>query len=182
MANTFIAGKRVILRTLEAKDIKGPYVKWFNDDQTCKYNSHHTFPYYKGDAQSYIESVNRSRKDLVLAITDKKNGLHIGNISLQKIDYISRNAELAIILGNASYRGKGFAGEAAHLLVNHGFFMLNLNRIYCGTSSENAPMKKLAESLGMKREGIRRKALYKSGRYVDMVEYGLLKSEFKEVS
>ncbi len=179
MANTFIEGRKVILRTLDPKDAKGPYAKWFNNAETCKHNSHHAFPYYKGDAQSYIESINRSRKDLVLAITDKKNGSHIGNIALQKIDYISRNAEFAIILGNANYRGKGFAKEAAHLLVSHGFSVLNLNRIYCGTSNNNMAMKKLAESLGMKREGMRRKALYKAGRYVDIAEYGLLKNEYK---
>ncbi len=33
--NSFIVGKRVILRTLCIKDVKGPYVSWFNDEVVC---------------------------------------------------------------------------------------------------------------------------------------------------
>jgi RimJ/RimL family protein N-acetyltransferase len=40
-------------------------------------------------------------------------------------------------------------------------------------------MKKLALKLNMKREGVRRKALYLSGKYIDVYEYGVLRDEFK---
>ena len=39
-------------------------------------------------------------------------------------------------------------------------------------------MRKLAAYLGMKEEGQRRQARYKLGRYVDVVEFGLLRDEF----
>jgi RimJ/RimL family protein N-acetyltransferase len=178
MTNPFIIGKKVILRTLCAKDAEGNYVSWFNDAETCRHNSHHLFPYYKGDAIKYIENVNRTKKDLVLAIIDKKRKTHIGNVSLQKIDYVGRNAEFAIILGEAKYRGKGFAKEAATLILEHGFSALNLHRIYCGTSDDNIPMKNMALSLGMKEEGRRVEAMYKDGSFKDVVEYGILRKNF----
>ena len=58
---------------------------------------------------------------------------------------------------------------------------MNLHRIYCGTSSENIPMQELALSVGMKKEGRRRQAAFKAGRYLDIIEYGLLKKEFKDL-
>ena len=103
---------------------------------------------------------------------------HIGNISLQNINLLSRNAELAILLGDKNYWGKGYSKEASKILVNHGFTELNLHRIYCGTSADNLAMQNIAGYLGMQQEGRRLEALYKSGKYVDIVEYGVLQRDF----
>jgi len=176
--NSFIVGKRVILRTLCIKDVKGPYVSWFNDEVVCRYNQHHVFAYDKSQAEEYIRKATASRSELVLAINTKRGAKHIGNIALQKIDLVSRNAMVSIVLGDKGYWGKGYAKEALILLLEHGFFQMNLHRIYCGTTAENIAMQKLALSVGMKKEGRRRDAAFKAGRYVDMLEYGLLKREY----
>ena len=39
-------------------------------------------------------------------------------------------------------------------------------------------MQRLAHQLGMAEEGRRRKHLFLEGQWVDMLEYGILKSEF----
>jgi RimJ/RimL family protein N-acetyltransferase len=178
MKTDFIAGNRVILRTISIADLKGPYVGWFNDEAVCRYNSHHVFPYHEKQAKRYIERVVSSRDELVLAIVTKRSRAHIGNISLQKLDPVGRSAEFAIIVGDKKYWGKGYASEAARLIIAHGFEQMNLNRIYCGTSAWNVPMQRLALSMGMKREGRRRQAIFKHGRYADMLEYGLLRREY----
>lgn len=64
------------------------------------------------------------------------------------------------------------------LICDHGFLAPNLNRFACGTFENNIAMQKLAEYLGMVRESVRRKAVYKSGRYLDIIEYGVLRSEY----
>ena len=96
-------------------------------------------------------------------------------MSLQRIDWINRNAEFAIILGEREFWRKGIGVEAGGLIIRHGFNELGLIRIYCGTSERNAGMKKLALKLGMKEEGRRKKAIYKEGNYLDILEYGILK-------
>lgn len=80
--------------------------------------------------------------------------------------------------GDKTCWGKGYGKEAARLICEHGFQALNLHRISCGTLDNNTAMSKLAESLGMVEEGRRRQAAYKHGRYVDIIEYGVLKSEY----
>ena len=45
--------------------------------------------------------------------------------------------------------------EAGKLLINHAFNELNLHKVYCGTSSNNLGMQKLAINLGMVKEGVR---------------------------
>jgi RimJ/RimL family protein N-acetyltransferase len=38
----------------------------------------------------------------------------------------------------------------------------------------NEGMMKLAVKLGMKKEGLRKEAIFKAGQYIDIVEYGLI--------
>lgn len=175
----FLEGDRVTLRGLELEDLQGNYPHWFDDGQVCQGNTHHRFPYAYAELEAYIKGLSGNRDTLVLAIVDKESESHIGNISLQSIDWISRNAEFAILLGEKGFWNKGLSKEAGSLIVDHGFQSLNLERIYCGTFQNNTGMRKLALSLGFKEEGIRRKAVYKNGLFLDVVEYGLLREEWK---
>jgi len=174
----FLTAKRIYLRSLNEEDLQGNYIKWLNDPEVCQFNSHHFFPYNQEQGKQYIQNTNSSHNKLVLAIVTKKDNIHIGNISLQQINYIDRSAEYAIIIGEKKYWGQGYAKEASDLIVKHGFVELNLNRIYCGTSEKNFGMIKLAKALNMKKEGLRRKAMYKNGNYHNIIEFGLLRREY----
>lgn len=174
----FLKGPNLALRPLQRKDAYGPYAAWFNDPEVCAGNGHYVYPYTVQDALAYIERTRRSRDELVLAITLRKSGRHIGNIALQKIHPVYRSAELAIVIGDKRSWGRGYSKEAARLLMDHGFFRLNLNRIHCGTFETNAPMKRLAAFLGMRQEGRRRRAAFKNNRRLDILEYGVLREEY----
>jgi len=178
MKNPFLVGEKVYLRPLSLEDLDGNYVSWLNDSEVCVNNSHHIFPYTKEMARDYIQNAYISKDKLILAAVLKENHLHIGNISLLQIDFISQNAAFAVLFGEKEYWGKGLSKEAALLIIRHGFDALNLHRIYCGTFSENIPMIKLANYLGMEKEGVRREAFLKNGKLVNIIEFGLLKHEF----
>jgi [ribosomal protein S5]-alanine N-acetyltransferase len=177
-AKPFLIGKRIHLRPLQESDAEGHYLDWLNDHEVCGGNNHHRHPYLHENALSYIQYAQRAKDALILAIVTEDD-IHIGNISLQDIDYIHRSAEFAILLGEKAYWNQGYAKEAAQLIIHHGFSELNLNRISSGTYHTNAGMLKLAESLGFFMEGRRRSAAYKHNDYVDIVEFGLLKQEWE---
>jgi RimJ/RimL family protein N-acetyltransferase len=180
-ANTpaFLLGERIALRPLTSADVDGPYLDWFNDPEVCRLNSHHVFPYTRAEALAWVDGLAGRRDTLVLAITMREDDRHVGNVSLQGIDAVSRTAELAIVLGDRSVWGQGIGLEAARLLVAHGFGALNLHRIACGTLAANVAMRRLAERLGMREEGVRRDAAWTDGSYHDIVEYGLLAAEWE---
>ena len=180
MKNPFLVGERLYLRPLDLEDLIGNYISWLNDPEVCKGNSHHVLPYTRNLAKQYIDNADISNDKLILAVVLKDSDIHIGNISLQNINYLHQNAEFAVLFGEKEYWGKGYSKEASFLILKHGFETLNLNRIYCGTFSENIPMIKLADYLCMKREGLRRKAFFKNGKLIDIVEFGVLKNEFFE--
>lgn len=171
-----LEGKTVILRELAMNDANGNYPHWFNDPEVTRYNSHGEILYTKAMALEYIQQVHASPTHHVFAIDYQ--GSHIGNIALQAINKKARNAEFAILIGEPGLYGKGLAEEAGRLLLAHAFHTLHLHRVYCGTSSKNLGMQKLAGKLGMLQEGIRRDGLLKNGEFADIIEYGILENEF----
>jgi len=172
----FLAGKNISLRPLTVKDVEGNYRYWLNDAEVVQFNSHGRFPMTEAKLLSFVNSLQSTDTTLVLAVIDNATGGHIGNISLQSISWVDRNAEIAFLLGEKSYQGKGVMAEAGALLIGHAFNTLNLHRIHCGTSSENIGMQKLARKLGMSQEGIRKEAIFNNGQYFDIIEYGIIKN------
>ncbi|WP_411822939.1 GNAT family N-acetyltransferase [Leptospira sp. 'Mane'] len=166
------------VRALQLSDLDGDYPGWFEDQEVCKYNSHGKFFYNREYFEKFIKNLNTTNQ-IVWAICHTSDG-HIGNISLQNIEMINRNAEFAIIIGNKSHWGKGIGVLAGKELLKHGFLKLNLEKIYCGTASVNQGMIKLANQLGMQQEGIRKQHLYLEGTRVDLIEFGILRNDYKQ--
>jgi [ribosomal protein S5]-alanine N-acetyltransferase len=166
-------GSGYYVRALRESDVDGPYPRWFEDQDVCCFNSHGKFFKNLDYFRQYVRSLNGEDK-IVWAICHESDG-HIGNVSLQSISFVNRNAEFAIILGDSNHRGKGVGKIASSKLIEHGFHKLNLKRIYCGTAATNLAMQSLAKYLGMVEEGRRRQHLFLDGKWVDMLEYGLLR-------
>ncbi len=164
------------VRALRETDIHGPYPLWFQDQEICRYNSHGKFFKSEQYFRDYISSLNREDR-VVWAVCHDDDG-HIGNISLQGLSFVNRSAEFAVMMGDRRHWGKGVATLAGRALCDHGFRKLNLHRIGCGTSADNIGMQRLAAALGMQLEGRRRAALFLEGRWVDILEFGMLCEEF----
>ena len=179
MKNPFLVGETLYLRPIDESDLNENYREWFNDEDVCHYNSHHRFPNYDENMRDYFERVIKSRTNLVLAICDKETDKHIGNIALENIDTLNRNAEFAILVGDRSHWKKGVGKQATTLILRHGFDQLNLYRVSCGAFEENIAIRHIAESLGFKEEGTSRSAIWKNGTFKNIIHFGVLRDEFK---
>ena len=168
------------VRGLNELDLEGPYISWFEDQEVCKFNSHGKLINNKQYFRDYVLS-SGGMSEMVWAICNDVDG-HIGNISLKDISLVNRSAELSIILGNKNHHGCGVGLAASFKILSHAFKKLNLHRVYCGTAATNVAMCKLALSLGMIKEGCRRQQLWLDGAWVDVVEFGILVSEFEEIT
>jgi len=163
------------VRALRESDLAGPYPSWFEDQDVCRFNSHGKFARTDDYFRQFLSSVNGDTM-VVWAVCHDVDG-HVGNVSLQALSLINRTAELAILMGDRRHWGRGVATLAARKLVEHGFLKLNLHRIYCGTAAANEGMQGVARAIGMQQEGVRREHLYLDGAWMDVVEFGLLRSE-----
>lgn len=174
MENSFLEGKNIFLRPLEKSDLDGNYRFWFNDKTVTQFTTHGRFPHLYDNNVTYFDEMKNSNNLLVLAIVDKKSKKHVGNVALSSINWIDRNAEIGIVIGEKEAWGKGFAKEAWSMLIEHGFKSLNLHRIYCGTHKDNIGMQKVAIAVGMTEDGRFKDNIFKNGKYHDTIQYSVI--------
>ncbi len=169
---------KVTIRPLERKDLTGNYLKWMDDPIVTKYNSHGLFPQSEKELEEFMDSLD-SKDKIVWAIIFN-NIYHVGNVSIQSINWINKSAELAIVIGEHNYHGKGVGLIACQLTINHAFQKLNIHRIYSGTAAPNIGMQNVALKLGMIKEGAFRDATFINGEYCDIFLYSILKNEWRK--
>lgn len=103
----------------------------------------------------------------------------IGTCAFMNLDQRNRHAELAIVIGDKNYWGKGYGKDIMAQLIEWGFEGLNLHRLYLHVFDFNKRAIALYEKMGFVQEGRMREMLYRNGKYHDVLCYGLLKSELK---
>jgi len=101
-----------------------------------------------------------------------------GIVSLHGVVWADRKASLGYWLG-AAFQGQGLVTKACHTLINHSFSELKSNRLEIQCASENDRSRKVAERLGFTQEGVLRQSWLSGDRFVDLVVYGLLTSEWQ---
>ena len=83
-------------------------------------------------------------------------------------------------IGSPSHRGQGFIDEAIRLALRYAFDELGLERICFRVLESNLASQRVGEKLGCKQEGILRRAIFKEGRFRDIIVYSVLRDEFYE--
>ena len=102
----------------------------------------------------------------------------IGFVVLFNLKWGNQSAEMAIGIGDKSYRGKGFGHDGLKLILNYGFNELNLHRISLTVMDYNQAAIKAYERLGFVHEGTQRQAVQRQGKRFDLLSYGILRDEF----
>jgi RimJ/RimL family protein N-acetyltransferase len=125
----------------------------------------------------WFEEIDSSDSKIVFAICLHDGDQHVGNVSLDQIDYRHRNARLAIFIAEPGRRGQGIGTRAMHLLIEYAFDLMNLHRLYCKTTAGNPAVISFYERLGFKIEGCLRKHEYIAGQYVDKIILGIVRKD-----
>lgn len=169
----FLVGKSLYLRGLEKSDLEGNWLQWFNDKQVTKYMYNGTYPStYEGHFEFYQSVCVNNKNHLVLAIIDKADDKHVGNLGLHQINWLYRRAEIGIVVGERSAWGKGLGTEATKLIIDHGFRRLNLHKIIARTESENKGAIRMFERAGFQVEAELKDEIMRDGRFFPVTYLG----------
>lgn len=167
------------LRELERKDL--PAInKWRNDPELIELLGA-PFRYINLDVDiKWYESYMGNRGSAVrCAITEDDKDEILGLVSLVSINYMNQSAEFHIMIGDTQNQGRGIGTFAVQSMLNHAFNNMNLQRVELTVLEDNIRAKHLYEKCGFVYEGRKRKAKYKNGKFVDMLMYSILRSEFQ---
>jgi len=173
-----IYGENLRLRAIEREDIP-TFLRWFNDPEVRRHLLMHEPMSYAKEERWFEEHLSQ-RNEFMFAIEVKEGEawVHIGNLGLHRIDWKNRVATFGIVIGEKAYWDRGYGTEAVRTALRYAFFELGLNRVELETFSFNRRAIRCYEKVGFRHEGTRRQALYRDGRYHDILIMGILKEEF----
>jgi len=176
-----LIGNKVRLRAIEKEDVHN-CVRWLNDPEVIQY-LYMTSPLGLAMEEKWIEeqlaTPPTSGQVLAIEALEGDNWIHIGNTGLHKVEPVNLQAEFGIFIGNKEYWNKGYGSEATKLIVKHGFENLNLNRIYLYVFEDNPRAIATYKGVGFVQEGLLRQAVYKNGRFNNMLLMSILHSEWR---
>jgi len=172
---------RVKLRKMTIDDT-ALYHTWRNDQEIMRSTSPSLDVYSPQDTQDFVEHVilgSASSKSYILL--EKESETPIGVLALVNIDYKNRNAECIIDIGEKEYWGQGYGSEGMKLLLGYSFNEMNMHRLSLRVFSFNDRAIRLYNSLGFQQEGLSKEALFREGKWHDIVQMGLLQRDYIEL-
>ena len=173
----FLKGERVGLRPPQRESIDS-YLAWMNDLDVLQYILR-VRPMGRAEEEEWFANLSKRPDDIVFEIALLDGGKPVGSCGIHRINSSNRSAEVGIVIGDKSLWGKGYGREALGLLCGYGFDVLNLNRVGLSVYAYNARGVRCYERLGFRHEGRRRAARFWNGKYWDILEMGLLESEWR---
>jgi RimJ/RimL family protein N-acetyltransferase len=176
---SIIYGERIRLRAVEREDVKR-FCVWINDPEVTRHLTLN-LPMSTADEENWFDSLSKrdqAEKPLVIEVRDGDGWKMIGNCGVFGIDPIAHLAELGIMIGEKDEWNKGYGTETMSLLLRHCFETLNLNRVFLQVYAENVRGKRAYEKAGFMEEGRLREAVYKRGKYDDVIMMSVLRSEW----
>lgn len=168
-----LTGPRTVLRV--PGDADRPQLERWNQDPLVRNSVLPTVIHHILDNLADLHS-HENRIDFIIG--DLESGVGIGLISLHEIDERVGHAELGKLIGEPSFRGRGFAEEATRLVLHYAFGDLGINRVFLRTLGGNLNNIRLNEKLGFRFEGVLQEAAVAEGRRVDVVLMAMLRREF----
>jgi len=192
-----IVGKKVRLRRPEGQDHQ-TLVAWRNDPQIKQFffeeepitlESHLNWysriekdpdeRFYVIDAlNATVTSISQPPSLTVDVVLDPPR--LIGRIGLANINWRNRTAEgPARFLVVEGHRGRGYGFEALYLLLDYAFNHLNLHKVWAEVIAGNKVPIKLYSEMGFREEGILEEQVFKSGKYIGVIRFGLLIDNFR---
>lgn len=168
------------LREIDRKDLSS-INKWRNNPELIScLGAPFRFINLTVDEKWYDSYMSNRSNQVRCAIVNDADDLILGMVSLVTIDYMNQSAEFHIMIGESENQGRGIGTFAVVEMLKHAFYNMNLQRIELTVLEDNIRAQKLYEKVGFVREGIKRKAKYKNGKFVNMILYSVLKDDFEK--
>lgn len=180
----FRTTKRLTIRPLES----GDYLAWkmantSRPPKKNKWDRENKNPEQVSRASfiKVIASQKKLRKEdkfFDLAVFENASGKLIGAVSVMDVlRGPGQSAYLGYSIENL-YWGQGFGKEAVRAIIDIAFKDLVLHRIEAGIEPTNRRSILLARALGLRKEGLKKRAVFLRGQWTDLVMYSATCEEF----
>ena len=171
-------GKLVRLRAFDSSDLM-KCQDYANDYEVMRGASGAIlYPSTVDDAARAMNgNTSYSAGEYQFALETREEKKFIGQCGFVKINWKNRTGELAILIGERDFRGRGYGADAIETLCRFGFQELNLRKIKANVFDFNRAAVRCYEKCGFEREGILKQEIYREGAYHDVIQMALFRPE-----
>lgn len=176
-----LRGRRVLLRALRREDLQRQ--NEFNNDLEFELLGGGEPPEPQSLERLESEFSDRLRHGLREgpSFAIEADGIYIGGCGLFNIKTTDGTCEVGIGIGDKRYWGKGYGREAMTLILDYAFTLRNLRKVSLTVNGDNERAMGSYAACGFVEEGRLRQHVWNNGRYIDLVQMGLLRDEWKRL-
>lgn len=175
-------GKNIMLRPIKKDDLV--VLNKIRNEQEVLDNLSIYLPYPQAletQEHRFNERIKDKYTNTPSFVISEHNGIPIGQCGTMETNWKNSYTKVWIFLGGKENRNKGFGSEAMKLLITFIFQEMNLNRVMLYVFSFNKRAVKSYEKMGFKLEGTLRQEIFRKGKYHDVYQMSILKSEFDKM-
>ncbi len=135
------------------------------------------------DAPAFVAEVERAERApgdfgrFVIEVEGERGAAPAGSVAFEVVNRRSRIANLYGLMLHPDFRGRGLARAATEAFTRHLIRDLNFHRVELECYGYNERAVHHFERAGFIREGVKRKAYWRNGEWVDGVLFALVRED-----
>lgn len=134
----------------------------------------------KAHQLKWFDELQQSTDKMILVAMDESKR-ELGIATYYNIDHFNKN----LLIGGhvfPSYQKQGFTTKGWAAGMDFAFEVMGMQRVYAEVLATNTAALKIdTKYLGMIHEGVKRKHVYKCGKWIDSIMLGLLREEWENL-
>lgn len=168
--------KGLRIRLLERQELEDAR-RLHNDDTTLHWLTdirHVSEP----EQEDWFNALSRNQSIRRYSVLEEQSGKFAGLFRIDHLDLQNRCAMVGLDIVQ-EFRRRGYARKVFEYFFHYLFDEVGLNRLGLVTMDSNTPAIELYRRLGFQEEGRHREAIWRDGRHQDLLQFGLLRDEYK---
>jgi len=155
------------LRPIRHSDVNDSYVSWFNN-QSAEFIEFGAERVTLKRLKSYVDEKISDPHVLMLAIVDRSEGRHIGNLKFEPFSPREADCDLGVFIGDTNFLGRGYGSDAIRTALDFLRDMTAVESVSLGVDQRNSRAIAAYSKLGFSQVGIPRRVLGGGGEYVEI--------------
>lgn len=171
-----LRGEHVILRAFEREDMKTLHELQKNVDLVLLSDGEWE-PWPLAASEKHFEKhlEDQERSGFIIEV----DGVVIGGCGLHHSHRRDGSTQFGIGIHHPEYVGKGYGPDAIRVLLRWAFHVQNWRRVWLTTLTCNERALRAYQKLGFVEEGRLREESFFDGKYVDVLQMGMLRREWE---
>lgn len=174
-----LTGKLVRLSAFDPEEMSKAFARWNLNSEYFRLLNSSARPMKSAKSNlKWMEAEEILLANHYFSIRARADDKLLGELALEVVDWVGRDAFVGIGIGETEYWSKGYGTDTMNVLLRYAFTEINLKRVTLTVFEYNPRAIRSYEKVGFRHEGHLRNLLNREGRRWNEVYMGILREEW----